>query len=60
MRIYFAGLSGISNLDRLRSWINKGMKKKLISFYEIQKGDGVKEFQELIQINEDILCRRKR
>lgn len=47
MKIYFAGLSGISNIDRLVLWINCGIKNKLISFYEIQKGDGIKEYEKL-------------
>jgi len=35
MQIYFAGLSGISNLGRFDSWIKAGLKKKLISFFEL-------------------------
>jgi len=50
MKIYFAGLSGISNIERLQRWLKCGMKKKLISFYEIQTGDGKKEFQELLKV----------
>ena len=50
MKIYFAGLSGISNITRLQVWIKCGMKKKLVSFYEISTGDGKKEFQELLKI----------
>lgn len=49
MKIYFAGLSGISNIDRLVLWINCGIKNKLISFYEIQKGDDIKEYEKLKQ-----------
>jgi len=50
MKIYFAGSSGISNIERLQRWLKCGMKKKLISFYEIQTGDGKKEFQELLKV----------
>jgi len=28
----------------------RGMKKKLISFYEIQTGDGKREFEELLRM----------
>ena len=32
MKIYFAGLSGISNITRLQVWIKRGMKKSLSHF----------------------------
>lgn len=60
MKIYFAGLSGISNIGRLKQWIKAGMKKKLVSFYEISTSDGKNEFEELVKINENILCWRRR
>jgi hypothetical protein len=50
VKIYFAGLSGISNINRLRQWIKAGMKQKLISYYDISTEDGKKEFQELLKI----------
>lgn len=50
MKIYFAGLSGISNIGRLKQWIKAGMKKKLVSFYEISTSDGKKEFEELLRM----------
>ena len=49
MKIYFAGLSGISNLSRLQVWIDQGMTKKLISYFEIMTGDGLKEWEFLIK-----------
>jgi hypothetical protein len=55
VKIYFAGLSGVSNIIRLHSWIDKGMRKKLVSFYEIQKGDGRKEFEELLCVGSTLL-----
>ncbi len=51
MIIYFAGLSGISNPKRLQIWIKAGLQKKLISYYEISTGDGIKEFKEILKIN---------
>lgn len=50
MKIYFAGLSGISNISRLMLWVKVGISYKLISFFEIQKGDGIKEYEKLKEI----------
>jgi len=53
MIIYFAGLSGIDNRERLKMWIRGGVKNKLISYYELMTGDGVREFDYLIENNQE-------
>ena len=46
MKIYLAGLSGISNIGRLEVWMQY-ITTKLISYFEIQTGDGAKEWEYL-------------
>lgn len=49
MKIYFAGLSGISNIERLEIW-RKYIAFKLISYFEIKTGDGKREYNFLRKI----------
>ena len=50
MKIYFAGLSGASNLSRFEGWIKAGLQKKLISYYEVSIGDGKIEWEKILNI----------
>lgn len=53
MKIFFAGLSGVSNISRLEIWIKTGLGNKLISYYEISTGDGLIELKKLFEVNEN-------
>jgi hypothetical protein len=45
MIIYFAGLSGINNKKRLQKWIKRGIKYKLISYFNIANEEAKNEFE---------------
>jgi hypothetical protein len=59
MIIYLAGLSGTSNLKRLKVWFDNGLTNKLMSYYEVMIEEGAVEFDYLKRINKGEINVRK-